>query len=76
MSTAKGAVVALTFVLVLSYGLFSLKDHSIYAVGSLGSSLKGAVAQRALPAAVGTVADTFLSRVEDMVAPELVYHRK
>jgi len=70
---AAEAGVALTFVLVLSYGLVSLKDGSVYAVGnSAGTS---AIASSALVANASGAFDAFISYIETLIVPQLLYHR-
>ncbi|MDB5238008.1 MAG: hypothetical protein JWM46_278 [Candidatus Kaiserbacteria bacterium] len=74
ISRAIGAGVALTFVIVLSYGFVTLKKQSTYTFNftkSMNSVTKNALTASA-GAAVGRMGDV----LENMVAPEMTYVRK
>ena len=73
MIRAAGAGVALTFVIVLSYGLVSFKDNSVYTTNVTGD---GRVQDRSsLTASVGSALDWLLSGIEKLVTSQLDYIR-
>lgn len=73
ISKAMGAAVALTFVIVLSYGFTTLKDDSTYALKiDLGSS---AITNNAFTAGAAVAADKIIDAIENIVSPEIVYKR-
>lgn len=73
ISRAIGAGVALTFVIVLSYGFVTLKQKSVYTV-NFGSGMK-TVSQSALTASAAGAFNNILDVVEHWIAPELTYTR-
>ena len=73
ISRAIGAGVALTFVIVLSYGFVTLKQKSLYTV-NFGNAAK-MVNHTALTANAGDAFNNILSIIERWITPELVYVR-
>jgi hypothetical protein len=68
------AGIALTFVIVLSYGVVTLKSSSIYAV-NFHPHLPSSVTGNALSASAYTAGQRVLDLIEGIVAPEVSYRR-
>lgn len=65
--------VALTFVIVLSYGLVSFKDNSMYTINATGDGR--AQNRSSLTASLGGVFDWLLAGIENVVSPRIDYIR-
>ncbi|MFA7309710.1 MAG: hypothetical protein WC050_02290 [Candidatus Paceibacterota bacterium] len=68
------AGVALTFVILLSYGFVSLKNNSLYAFRT--ESGASAISAHAFTASAADAFGRIASRIEQWVVPELTYIRK
>ena len=73
MITAAKAGVALTFVIVLSYGLVSLKDNSLYTTNATEDAKSRG--RGALTANLGGIVDWVTSNIEQLISPQVDYVR-
>lgn len=71
---ATRAAVALTFVIVLSYGIISLRDTSTYTLDLSPESLKSLASSQV--AGAGELLEGVTSAVERLITPELNYARE
>ncbi len=69
-SIAAGAVAALTVILVLSYGVGSLKDGSLYAKGNTATTTAG------YTAAAASIVDGIAEKLEELLTDELYFERR
>ena len=65
--------VALTFVIVLSYGLVSLKDNSVYTVNTTGRS--GVTDRISLTATAADAFNRIIENLEKVINPQINYVR-
>lgn len=74
MFTATKTLTALTFVIVLSYGISTLKDGSSYA--NLFRSTGSNISQNAFVAPLSDALETVIEKLEKVIVPEISYKRK
>lgn len=73
MSVAVKSITALTFVIVISYGVVTLKDSSLYA--SLWPKVTTTTSQNALIGSLSDALEPILSRLESLLVEEIIYTR-